>query len=224
MMVLSAVDESLKTVLSDVQFLSSIAASVAKIVEENLQKTFTDINNRVLNCEAKIAEFEKQSHTLVEVNKNSIKEVDRLQQYSRRNNIRMFGVPVLKGENMDEVVLRLFNYNMKLNVDKSVIDRVHRLGNIKNGKQQIIIKFVSYRDRATVLYNRKLLKGTGVYLTEDLTAHRLGLLKKSQMDFGKENAWTMDGTIWVKRNGKKYRVLSQKDLEGMQTVDTSDST
>lgn len=210
----SVVDESLKTLLSDEQFLSSIAASVAKIVEENLKKTFSAINNRLLECEANMAEFEKKTTVLTETNNKLTMELDKLQQYTRRNNIRIFGVPLIEGENVDEVVLRLFNFTMKLNMrDINIIDRAHRLGKIINGKQSIMVKFISYRDRSMVLKSRRLLKGTGIYITEDLTIKRLDLFKKAQVAHGKNNVWTSDGTVWTKKEGTKAKVLTENDLQ-----------
>lgn len=190
------VDQSIKTVLGEKHFLDAIAAGVIKIVEEKLQKTFAEIDKRISECDIKISEVTQQNMKLSQ-------ELDKQQQYSRRNNLRIFGLPVVPSEDTEEVVLNLFKSNMQLNLEKNMLDRVHRLGKVRDNKQQIIVKFISYRYRSLVLKNRKNLKGSGIYIAEDLTTNRIKLYKEAQTKYGKEHVWTNDGAIWVRKGTKK---------------------
>ncbi|KAH3771300.1 hypothetical protein DPMN_172614 [Dreissena polymorpha] len=75
--------------------------------------------------------------------------VDSSEQYSRRNNVRIFGIPESpeSKKSTDDIVIKLCN---TLNVDVSVneIDRSHRTGNRGGRKPRpIIVKFTSFRAR-----------------------------------------------------------------------------
>lgn len=53
---------------------------------------------------------------------------DNVEQYSRRNCLRVFGIPEKENEDVEELLISVFNNNMKLNVEKSSIERCHRVG------------------------------------------------------------------------------------------------
>ena len=59
------------------------------------------------------------------------------------------------------------------------LDRSHRIGkrNSKSKRRPITIKFISYNNRREIFNNKKQLKGTGVSITESLTAERVRQLK-----------------------------------------------
>ena len=53
-----------------------------------------------------------------------------------------------------------------------MIERAHRIGKLEPGIEKprtIAVKFLSFKDRDTVLKNSKLLKNTGIYINEDFS-------------------------------------------------------
>ena len=71
----------------------------------------------------------------------------------------------------------------KLNMEMSQvnIDRSQRLGKQKFQKPRaIIVKFTRYKDRHHVLRKKKLLKGSGIFVTEILTLKRMEHLRKRE--------------------------------------------
>ena len=63
------------------------------------------------------------------------------------------------------------------------IDRSHRLGKRKGPGQKpraIIVKFTRYKDKHHVFRNKKLFKGTGIFVTESLTVKTMEHLKKAR--------------------------------------------
>ena len=92
-------------------------------------------------------------------------EVDRLDQYHRRSNIVLKNVAVPKKQSQDEdekFVERLFTKELKLNDAYADVDKLHRLGPIRNnnGKktQDIIVRFRSHAMRYKVFDQRKKSK------------------------------------------------------------------
>lgn len=188
----SIVDKAVKSIVTDKDFLSAIAAAVAKTVDNSLKTTIEELNQKIESYKQQINAMELQNDELVRDNKALNAEMDNLRQYSRRNNLRVFGLEY--DGNTDAGLIKFFNEKMGVDVKEADIDRSHPIG--KSAKH-IIVKFTTYRARRLILSNRKKLKGTKIIITEDLTKNRLALLKMAQEKLGKRNAWTRDGIVWV---------------------------
>ena len=100
---------------------------------------------------------------------------DNLEQYSRRNNVRISGISETQREDTDQLVLQIVS-NIGVDIALNTIDRFHRVG--RKHPKDIIVKFVSYRDRRSLFANRKKLSTIDdntlkdVYINDDLTAFR----------------------------------------------------
>lgn len=201
----SIIENTFKTLVLDKTFL----LQMAKTVQETLQENFVEINNKLVNLEQQVSMMEIQNSQLVEENKTLSVELDRLQQYTRRNNVRIFG---LKSDHqtVESSVIKILNDTLKLDVNVGAIDRCHHVGGLT--KRHVIVKFVSYRDRDRVLRNRRMLKGSGISITEDLTKARVNLFKRAQELFKRENVWTLDGAIFVRNRDGKNRVTTEAEL------------
>ena len=130
--------------------------------------------------------------------------LDDLQQYGRRNNLRIFGVKESSTASTDARVLAVVK-TMGVDLPVSAIDRFHRLGKPGNNDQTrpIIVKFVSYADRNRVFMAKRQLNGTEVTVREDLTKMRLDILKEAVKAYSMKKVWTSDGVIKV-NVGLKY--------------------
>ena len=98
------------------------------------------------------------------------------------------------------MVLGVINNKLNIKMSQISIDRSHRLGKRKGPGQEprtIIVKFTRYKDRH-VFRNKKLLKRTGISVTESLTLKRMGHLKKAREQHGFVNVWPLDGKIMFK--------------------------
>ncbi|KAL8606910.1 hypothetical protein ACOMHN_048706 [Nucella lapillus] len=89
-------------------------------------------------------------------------QVDSLEQYSRRNNVRISGIPEPKGgsvqEDTDNIVQKL-GEAIGVRVTSEMIDRSHRVGKrTGTSDRQIIVKFTSYRYSRLLMTSRKGLK------------------------------------------------------------------
>ena len=118
------------------------------------------------------------------------KSVENLQQYVRRPNIRIFGVPVLPNESSEEVnkfVLGMITNN-NIDIPISSIDRAHRIGKVVESRnhpnqkvQPIIVRFTSFRDRTVFYRARKSIKDKSrLGVSVDLTTERYSLLNEAR--------------------------------------------
>lgn len=125
-------------------------------------------------------------------------KIDDLEQYSRRHNLRVYGIQEVPQENTEQHLVTLFENKLGITVNSMYIDRSHRLGPKNSSKPRpVLVKFTSYKIRRQIFTNKKLLKKTGFVIMEDLTKTRLGIFKAACEKYGKHNVWTSDGVIKV---------------------------
>ncbi|KAK9753611.1 hypothetical protein QE152_g1943 [Popillia japonica] len=157
-----------------------------------------------------------------------------LEQYTRRNSLRIFGIPENKNENTSDIMFCTEKLN--LDVPTTAIDYCHRLF-AKEGQQKpiivkfisrytkklvyskegqqkpIIVKFISRYTKKLVYSKKKMLKGSKVVIKEDLTRANQNLLKEASKRFGDRKAWSFEGKIYVKSGDRIKTVKSISDLE-----------
>lgn len=110
-------------------------------------------------------------------------------------------------------MLNLFQQKLNLTLTKHDIDRSHRVGLPQVGKTRaILVKFVSYRDRAAVFNQKKMLKSSNYSIKEDLTKYRLNVLQEAAKKYNWENVWTSDGRIVIKTNNRKFYITSKEQF------------
>ncbi|KAK9716767.1 hypothetical protein QE152_g24567 [Popillia japonica] len=184
---------------------SSFLLTFTEKVITSVEKYF---NDKLDVCKQGISSLRKENEVLID-------KCDSLEQYSRRNNIRIIGLPTAARDKVEEVLLTFLNDTMHVKINKSDIDRCHPVNINKNGKQSLLVKFVSYKTRELVLKNRKHLKSSGIFITEDLTAMRFKLYKEAVHHFGHRKVWLYDGNIFVKLSEKKYLIKDKVSLENI---------
>ena len=137
---------------------------------------------------------------------NNFGRIDELNQYGRRNLLRISGIPE-SNKNTDELVIELAKERLNVTISPDDLDRTHRLGDLdaKNtNPRAIVAKFVSYAKRREMFQRRSKLKGSGIYLNDHLTPHRAKLLSLSRCyrRAGLVNSsWSVEGRLLVKENG-----------------------
>ena len=108
-----------------------------------------------------------------------------MEQYGKRENIRIHGVPESTG-NRDDGKMAVLEIAKKLNVnlESGGIQRAHRLGwhnQTMRKPRPIIAKFISYKKRDKMMFAKSKLKELENYvhcfITEDLTPLRAKLLQ-----------------------------------------------
>ena len=190
----------------DPAMLAGLANALKDSLVGELKAALGTSTEVIKKLEAALHERDKRIHDLE--SKLSEKQDD-LEQYGRRMCLRVFGIPEERNEDTDRIAI---DVEKRINVDLSIqdIDRSHRIGKINAGP--VIIKFISYRKLSEVFRSKKLLKGSGITVREDLTKRRHGLLKMAITKFGLQNVWTVDGNIIVKDGDNKRIITRETDL------------
>ena len=150
---------------------------------------------------------------------------DELEQYRRRDNLEIHGIPVSPNENTNEIIKEVAQ---KLNVRllDSNISTSHRIPAI-NGKHPAIILKFSNRDKRNIIFsNRKNLNGkkyysingvTTIYINENLTQRKRNLFARSYKRKVEQNyhyIWTNNGQIYLgkTKSDQKIEINNEEDL------------
>lgn len=149
---------------------------------------------------------------------NKIKELeDRINQqedYSRRNNIRISGMQeVDDGETWEQTAVRVTSLiEEKLQIPGIELERAHRVGKRRDEKPRpIVARFSRHCDREAVMRSARKLKGTNIYLNDDLCAASQ-VVKNAQMPLYKQAR--AQGKIAFFRHTKLIIKDRQQDAEG----------
>ena len=181
--------------------------SQIKVTEslDALSKKIDELETEIKNKDEKIQLLENRVEILEEEKESQGKEIDDLEQYSRRNCLLLHGVVETNAECTDDIIIKTCAEELGIDVKQEDLDRSHRLGKVKrndNKPRPIIVKFARYAVRNKVFSNEKKLKGIKLMITKSLTVYRMKLLDKLRQKYGVRNAYTYDGCVMYKENKK----------------------
>lgn len=148
--------------------------------EEKLESKFLEISTKITEIDTKLKDVvdsnefaSKEIDNLKERFARLEEENDRLAAYVARENLVFLGLPEVKEpgkEDVSKTLQDLYINNLKLPpdvVDKIEYQRVHRVPS-QARPRPIKARFFKYSDKELVQRNAKELKGSGMYITDDL--------------------------------------------------------
>lgn len=212
--------ETIQELFSERDFLSRLAdkllekinlpdISEIREVEAMIKTQNTEFDTLVEAQNVKIVTLEKENESLR-------RRVDKAEQYSRRKQVRLIGVKETAGENLSDVIQVILRDKLKLNCVDIKPSNCFRIGKKKSEgdkPRQVMLRLTSFEDRSLIMKQRKLLKGSGIIIVEDLTKTRHHLLKAAQEAFNKTSVWTLGGNIFARVKDEKYMIASMRDVE-----------
>ena len=187
------------------------------------QKDIDDAKSNISKIETKITKADEDISEAYGNIEYLLDGQESLENYSRRNNIKVFGIPekdAVNGsdpevwEECEVAVKNEIHTKLKINPESMVIDRAHRVGKrrdpfhhladgtkVKNQPRPIVAKFLSRKDKDRVLRLARLIKPDGVQFLEDFSKRTLDKIKEKIPEFiaacksGKRASLVMDKTI-----------------------------
>ena len=200
--------DSISVTLSKDELDKMIQTAVAGVVETTSKFLMTKIeaqNKVIQGLQARVVEVENYAN--------------RLEQYTRRCNLRIHGLRADGRESYKEAVAKFISSKLKdkdgnaVTVSASDLDAAHPLpprqvasgassGPLPKPKDQLIAKFHSRELRDKVLIARRSLAGSGIAITEDLTQRNANRLKQVKDQEDVESAWVWLGSLYVKKSNQ----------------------
>ena len=194
---------------------------------KDIEKLNTQIEEKNLKIEEQKTENKKLSDQIETVNLNMSAKLNEMEQYNRKTNIRINGIPEVGIETAEDTTLKVIetinNTFKDINLRSEHVNIAHRLGMKKanahhtKSPRQIIVKFHSRMKRDELLKRRRELKGTNIYISEDLTPinqHVLACLRKKMPD-EIEQSWSKRGRLYYKSKSNKDNIkeVEYKDFQ-----------
>lgn len=210
--------KGLKSALCDPKVVQALQV----VISEPLQKEIQELKNIIAQKDQRINVLEKEVKDL------NLK-CDSNEQYSRRNNLRIHGLPESPDNdgNLHNTVVSLLNEELQLSppLADADVDRLHRVGPRHTSTSQrprpCIIKLTSYQARDRIYKSRSKLRHSTkeIYINEDLTQRRAALLwkirglKKSKRII---DGWSYDGKVSIKLlNGSIKGIIDEDQLNSL---------
>lgn len=179
-----------------------------QFIEMITQKISDKVNQKLEKFESKIKTFEEKITTLE-------KTIENMQQAEKINNICIYGINENNNMDLKELIPEILNEKTQLEITSEDIDMCFRIGKKSENVQKprpIIIKFKNYTTKHRVLRNCSKLKGTRIFVTEDLIKPKRELLREAQERFGVKLAWPYNGSVYIKLEGKNVKLNCREDI------------
>ncbi|XP_070182784.1 uncharacterized protein [Littorina saxatilis] len=222
--------EKITTFLSDPDILKVLSKAVASQVIAEFRKELGDLKTEVAHYRA---EVEKRDSEIVQLRE----KMDDLEQYSRRNCIRINNIPEMDKEDTD-IVVKAVGKSVGVDLTDAMIDRSHRVGRRpgpgETYNRAIICKFTSFRFKLSLMRNKKNLSQTDPrkifpdrawpaartptpkhFINDDLTQARSELAAKARQlkrEKKLEDTWVRDGVVFAKQGSAVSRVTTMRGL------------
>lgn len=125
-----------------------------------------------------------------------------LEQYSRKNNIRIFGLPddqnPAQKDSKESVIKLIKDTLMITDVTIEHIEAAHRLPSNKPGPKPVIVRFRSRDQKSLVLKKRKELKGKGISIQDDIGKRTMLLMNRLKKDPKIKEVWFWNNKVFAK--------------------------
>ena len=130
---------------------------ISTAVSNQVERLIKPLTDKLAEKDAEIDQLTSKCQALEE-------RCDDLEQYSRKDSIRIFGLPEIPDENPYDSVTWLCNTQMKLKPPLTLgeISNCHRIGPMSSHATKprpMIVRFTTNRSKQCVMANRKKLKG-----------------------------------------------------------------
>lgn len=152
-----------------------------------------------------------------------------IRQYTRKENLEIHNVPIVKDENLKVVALKILKLIMDSLIEED-IQVAHRIAKRKNDKiPGIIVRMKDREKKFEIMMNKKekvitqdIILGNGcgelIFVNDNIDQYFLNLLlltrKIVKKQFNWKYVWFSNGSIFVKKDdkGEKIKIRDEKDL------------
>lgn len=206
---LMCVKDTVDSIEKSVQHISEQYDEILKDVKRQA-KEITDLKKRVEQVEL------RQDDEQVRVLK---KEVNDLEQYSRRQNLEIRGLPLVEREDLLKELNGLARELELKELSREDLEGLHRLPSKPGRPSPVLARFVSRVTRDQWMEKRSNLRSVrpGVLFLDNLTARNkklLWLAKTKATDKGYQFTWQKNGKVFVRKCPGEpiIRIESENDL------------
>ena len=143
------------------EHLAQLLRGLAKTITGKFDLLIAKKNSEIKALNTRVSELEEKC--------------DEMEQYSRRNVIRIRGILEKAGEETDALVRELAETKLDVKIPAHDIVRPHRVGRKGEDKatsRDVIASFTTHNTKSTTMRNGRKLKGSRIYINGDMTRIR----------------------------------------------------
>lgn len=218
LMVKERVEDELKTITFNKRgremnktvkdFIEIVMPEITKVISVAVSAAVSGAMTKVMERLDTIHKRADQTQNQVLVNNY---DCDKIEQYQRRDNIRIFGLEEEEGETEEDLELKVIELASEMGVSLKAdeISIAHRLGRSRNKERQVIVRFCHRKKRNEIMRKKAELKKKSkkVFINEDLTPIRVAMLKMVKEQQGIKNAISRGGKIVAWREDQPGRAI-----------------
>lgn len=187
---------------------------------EFINNKFDDFNKRIDNCEINIKEFSNKCSEIgnLKTSLDVIESENRSrEQWARRSNVEIYGIPEQKGENLFSILQSIANKTeFKLNIESDIdfVTRVAAKSDLIKRSKPIIVRFLCRWKKDEFLAQVRKLKlkcsdigytskNNFIYFNDHLTSYNKSLLLSAKKIAREKNfsyVWVKNCAIMIRRN------------------------
>ncbi|KAK3094603.1 hypothetical protein FSP39_003922 [Pinctada imbricata] len=155
-----------------------------------------------------LMEVEKTARTAIKKADEARKWANYNEQYSRKNNVKIFGLKESEKENTEKEVTTFLKKEAGITVNPEEIVAVHRIPGKDDRARPILLKLKNSEVKARVIRQRSDIKKKkiGVRLADDVTYENTKLMERLSDHEMIEATWFFNGSVYGKVNGTERKV------------------
>lgn len=134
----------------------------------DIKHQLEELEVEAYNANATCEELKKENSALREDVSNLKWQLEHLDAYIRKDNLRFYNIPERQGWTTEQVLRDFIDTKLRLNTDDIDFSTVHRIGQPNKGSRCIIARFVKRSDVEKVKAGAVKLRGSAFGISEDL--------------------------------------------------------
>ena len=192
----------------------------------SLSEKIIVLEDQLLNVTSELTTIKDDLSTMKDQLKNEkiqrMIAIDKLEAYTRKDSLRINGIPHEEGETSAQLEDKVLNIAHKIgvNITRGDISVTHRLKADKKGGVPTIIKFSTRRSKDQVFSAKKNLKGMDgmddVFISEDLTRLRFRTLLSAKKCKDYKSVSTKNGKLFIWRIDHAHPVKIESPMDLMK--------
>lgn len=213
------------------EFITATMDALSKQLERRLEKEIdkrvkertTEINDRVdsltlenITLRERLEEVEQKLKKNEILAQKAMQKGNDNEQYSRKNNIKIMGVPELADETVEMLadhVCDTLHTKAGIAVDPRNIDAIHRIPGKAGFPKPVLMKMRNNYEKTKIMKKRKAMKEAGFRLVEDVTKLNTSLINRLVTHENIDSAWFFNGSVYGKTTeGRRHKFGIYSDI------------
>ncbi|KAK3097169.1 hypothetical protein FSP39_007070 [Pinctada imbricata] len=185
---------------------------------DKLEKQNIDLREELARKSKSMREMEINVNQTSKIAKKAESKANFNEQYSRKTNIKIYGVTEKERENTKLIVCQMLKEVAEVQLEENEIIATHRIPAGKPGlPRPIILKVKNSEIKSRIMKQRSKVKsyGHGLRLADDVTELNIQLLKRLSAHHQIEQAYYFNGYVYgrVKGGSKRLRFDIHTDID-----------